>query len=40
LYKNISVDLAEKIIMKNLNTAIGINFPGLRIKMGFNHDEI
>lgn len=40
LYKNISVDIAEKIIMKNLNTAIGINFAGFKARMGFCHNEI
>jgi hypothetical protein len=38
-YKNISVDIAEKIIMKNLNATIGINFSGFRVKMGFCRDE-
>ncbi len=40
LYKNISVEIAETKIMKNLNTAIGINFAGLKARMGFCHDEI
>ncbi|MEI6174335.1 MAG: hypothetical protein WCR01_11345 [Bacteroidota bacterium] len=39
LYKHISVDIAEKIIMKNLNAAIEINFSGFRVKMGFCRDE-
>jgi len=40
LYKNISVEIAETKIMKNLNAAIGINFPGFKARMGFCHDEI
>jgi len=40
LYKNISVDIAQTIIMKNLNSSIGINFAGFKARMGFCHDEI
>ena len=40
LYKNISTDISEKIILKNLNVAIAINFTGSKTKLGFNHDNI
>ncbi len=40
IYKQVSTEFAERAIMKNINNAIAINFPGNSTKICFNHDGI
>jgi hypothetical protein len=40
LYLMTSIDIPEGIILKDINTAIRINFPGKNLKLGFYHEVV